>query len=147
MKVVLQRVLEASVKVEGKIVGEIDRGLLIFLGVGPEDDEKCIDWLINKISKLRVFEDDAGKLNDSLLDVKGELLIISQFTLYGDCKKGLRPSFSKAANPSMANNLYEKFIEKAKSLNIKVETGIFGADMKVSLINDGPITLILDTKD
>lgn len=145
MRAVVQRVSQANVKVDGKIVGEINKGLLVFLGVGKEDDEKDLDYMIDKILGLRIFEDENGKLNLSLLDIKGELLVISQFTLYGNVKKGKRPSFTDAADPDIANNYYELFIEKAREKGVKTEHGIFGADMKVSLINDGPVTILIDS--
>jgi D-tyrosyl-tRNA(Tyr) deacylase len=145
MRAVVQRVSQANVKVDGKIVGEINKGLLVFLGVGKEDDEKDLDYMIDKILGLRIFEDENGKLNLSLMDIHGELLVISQFTLYGNVKKGKRPSFTDAADPDIANNYYELFIEKAREKGVKTEHGIFGADMKVSLINDGPVTILIDS--
>lgn len=147
MKALIQRVKYANVKVDGEIKGKIDKGFLILLGVTHEDSEKEVNWLANKIKDLRIFEDENEKMNLSLEDVKGEVLIISQFTLFADCAKGRRPSFIKAARPDLANNLYEKFIEKFKSFNIKTENGIFGADMKVELLNDGPVTIMIDTVD
>lgn len=145
MRAVVQRVSQANVKVDGKIVGEINKGLLVFLGVGKEDDDKDLDYMIDKILGLRIFEDENGKLNLSLLDIKGELLVISQFTLYGNVKKGKRPSFTDAADPDIANKYYELFIQKAREKGVKTEHGIFGADMKVSLINDGPVTILIDS--
>lgn len=147
MKALIQRVKYANVKVDGEIKGKIDKGFLILLGVTHEDSEKEVNWLANKIKDLRIFEDENEKMNLSLEDVKGEVLIISQFTLFADCAKGRRPSFIKAARPDLANDLYEKFIEKFKSFNIKTENGIFGADMKVELLNDGPVTIMIDTVD
>lgn len=144
MKIVIQRVKYSSVKVDNKIVGKIDKGFMVLLGVGPEDTEKEADYLVQKLIKLRVFEDENGKMNLSLKDVNGELLIISQFTLYADCTGGNRPSFSNAAKPEKANELYEYFIRKCKEYDIKVEHGIFGADMKVELLNDGPVTIIIE---
>lgn len=145
MKIVIQRSKEASVTVDGKIIGEIERGLVILLGIGPEDGQAEVDWLAEKSVNLRIFEDKDGKMNHSLLDVSGEVLLISQFTLYGDCRKGRRPSFAKAGHPSLAEPLVEEFAKKLTSLGItKVATGIFGADMKVSLINDGPVTLVIE---
>lgn len=145
MKIVIQRSREASVTVDGKMVGQIERGLVILLGVGPEDGNAEADWLAEKSASLRIFEDDEGKMNRSLLDVDGEVLLISQFTLYGDCRKGRRPSFVKAAHPDIAEPLVEYFAGKLRSLGIKkVATGIFGADMKVALINDGPVTLVIE---
>lgn len=147
MRAVIQKVKYSSVSVDEKIVGKIDKGFMILLGVTHEDGEKEVEWLAKKIKDLRIFEDQDGKMNLSFEDVKGEVLIISQFTLYGDCIKGRRPSFTQAAKPDMANDLYEKFVEKFRSFGIKTETGIFGADMKVELLNDGPVTMIIDTKD
>lgn len=145
MRVVLQRVSEASVKVDGEVIGSIGRGIVVLLGIGPKDTEKQVDWLAEKIATLRIFPDDAGKMNLSLIDIAGELLIISQFTLYGDCQKGRRPSFIGAAPPSVAEPLYEAVLRSCRLLGIKTEAGRFGADMKVSLTNDGPVTLILET--
>ncbi len=145
MKAVLQRVKKANVKVEGKVVGEINKkGFMILLGVGPNDTTKQADYLVQKISKLRVFGDENGKMNLSIKDVEGELLIVSQFTLYADCSAGNRPSFIKGAKPDLANELYEYFCNKCTENGIKVETGIFGAEMDVELINDGPVTIILE---
>lgn len=145
MRVILQRVSEASVKVDGEVIGSIGRGIVVLLGIGPKDSEKQVDWLAEKIATLRIFPDDAGKMNLSLIDIAGELLIISQFTLYGDCQKGRRPSFIAAAPPSVAEPLYEAVLRSCRLLGIKTEAGRFGADMKVSLTNDGPVTLILET--
>lgn len=147
MKAVIQKVKFASVKVDEKIVGKIDKGFLVLLGVTHEDDEKDLNWLANKIKDLRIFEDENEKLNLSLEDVGGEMLIVSQFTLYANCNKGRRPSFIKAARPEQAEKLYLNFIEKIKSFGIKTECGIFGADMKVELLNDGPVTIIIDTEE
>ena len=145
MKLVVQRVKYSSVKVNDEIVGKIDKGYLVLLGVGPDDNEEIADYLVQKLVKLRVFEDENGKMNLSIKDIDGELLIISQFTLYADCSAGNRPSFINAAKPDKANELYEYFIEKCKKENIrKVEHGIFGADMKVELLNDGPVTILLE---
>lgn len=146
MKVVLQRSLEASVKVDNKIVGQITNGLVILVGFTMLDSEVDIDYLVNKIINLRIFDDEAGVMNRSLLDVKGSILSISQFTLYADTKNGRRPSYINALNPEDAIILYNKFNEKLKNNNIIVETGIFGADMKVSLINDGPITIVMESR-
>ncbi len=145
MRVVLQRVSEASVKVDGEVIGSIGRGIVVLLGIGPKDTEKQVDWLAEKIATLRIFPDDAGKMNLSLIDIAGELLIISQFTLYGDCQKGRRPSFIGAAPPAIAEPLYEAVLRSCRLLGINTESGRFGADMKVSLTNDGPVTLILET--
>lgn len=144
MKLVIQRVKRASVEVDKKIVGKIGKGFLVLLGVGPEDTEDTANFLVQKLIKLRVFEDENEKMNLSLKDINGELLIVSQFTLYADCTGGNRPSFTNAAKPEKANELYEYFIEKCKEENIKVEHGIFGADMKVELLNDGPVTILLE---
>lgn len=146
MRAVVQRVLEANVKVDGKIVGEINKGLLVFLGVGKEDTEEDLEYLVNKVLGLRIFEDENEKMNLSLMDIKGELLVVSQFTLYGDVRKGKRPSFTESAPPDIAEEIYLKFIDKCKDMGIKTEKGLFGADMKVSLINDGPVTILLDSK-
>lgn len=144
MKLVIQRVKKAEVEVENKIVGKIGQGFLVLLGVGPEDTEEIADFLVQKLIKLRVFEDENGKMNLSLKDINGELLIVSQFTLYADCTSGNRPSFTNAAKPDFANELYEYFIKKCIQENIKVEYGIFGADMQVKLQNDGPVTILLE---
>ena len=145
MKLVVQRVKYSSVTVDDKIVGKIDKGYMVLLGVGPDDTEEIADYLVQKLVKLRIFEDENGKINLSIKDIDGELLIISQFTLYADCSGGNRPSFTSAAKPDKANELYEYFIKKCKEENIKkVEHGIFGADMKVELLNDGPVTIILE---
>lgn len=147
MRAVIQRVKHASVSVDNQITGKIEQGFLILLGITHTDTEKEVEWLSKKITDLRVFNDSEDKMNLGLKDVNGELLIISQFTLYGNCIKGRRPSFIDAAKPDMANELYEKFLKKCKDLGFKTEAGIFGADMKVELLNDGPVTLIIDTKD
>lgn len=144
MRLVVQRVKKAKVEVEGKTVGSINNGFLVLLGVTHTDTRKEADYLVKKLCNLRVFEDDNGKMNLGLKDVEGELLIVSQFTLYADCTQGNRPSFTNAAKPDVANELYEYFCEKCREQNIKVEKGIFGADMKVSLLNDGPVTIILE---
>ena len=144
MKFVVQRVTEASVAVEGKTVGEIGKGYLVLIGVGELDTEEIADRYLKKLIGLRIFEDADGKTNLSLKDVGGELLLVSQFTLYANCKKGNRPSFIEAGNPEKANALYEYIIRNAKEQVPVVETGIFGADMKVSLVNDGPFTIILE---
>ena len=144
MKLVTQRVKYASVTVNKKIVGKINKGFMVLLGVGPDDTETEADYLVKKLIKLRVFEDENKKMNLSIKDIDGELLIISQFTLYADCEKGNRPSFSNAAKPEKANQLYEYFIKKCKEEGINVEHGIFGANMKVELLNDGPVTIILE---
>ena len=146
MRAVIQRVKKASVKTEEGIIGEIGKGLLVLLGVGRDDDEQDLNYMVDKILGLRIFEDENSKMNLSLMDVKGDLLIVSQFTLYGDVRKGKRPSFTKSADPTIAEGLYEKFIEKAIEKGVRTEHGAFGADMDVSLINDGPVTIIIDSK-
>lgn len=144
MRVLIQRVTSASVKVDGKIVGKIGKGFLVFLGIYEEDTEEKIEKLTKKIINLRIFNDENDKMNLSIKDVKGEILLISQFTLCADTRKGNRPSFVSAKNPKDANMIYEKTIENIKNENIVVEKGIFGADMKVELLNDGPVTILLD---
>ncbi|MCI8577270.1 MAG: D-tyrosyl-tRNA(Tyr) deacylase [Lachnospiraceae bacterium] len=144
MKVVLQRVSRARVTVDGQTTGEIGEGFLILLGVAEEDDEAAADRMADKICKLRIFPDSEGKTNLSLADVGGELLVVSQFTLYADCHKGNRPSFIKAGCPEKAERLYEYFTERCRQYVPKVEHGSFGADMKVELLNDGPFTLVLE---
>ncbi len=144
MRALIQRVTSASVKVEGKIVGKIGKGFLIFLGIYEEDTEEKIEKLTKKIVNLRIFNDENDKMNLSIKDVKGEILLISQFTLCADTRKGNRPSFIQAKEPTDANVIYEKTIESIKNENIVVEKGIFGADMKVELLNDGPVTILLD---
>ncbi len=145
MRAVLQRVVEARVEVDGQVTGSVGQGLLVLLGVAKRDDEAAAQWLVEKISVLRVFEDDGGKMNRSVLEVGGGLLVVSQFTLYGDTRKGRRPSFDRAAPPEEARRLYEFFVEKARATGLRVETGVFQADMKVHLVNDGPVTLICDS--
>lgn len=147
MRAVIQRVKHSSVTVDGKILGEIGNGLLVLLGVTHTDTEKEVNWMASKVKDLRIFEDAEGKMNLGLEDIKGELLVISQFTLYGNCIKGRRPGFTEAARPDLAEPLYKKCLEKCKSFGIKTECGEFGADMKVELLNDGPVTMIIDTKD
>ncbi len=144
MKLVVQRVKKAQVEVEQKIVGKIESGFLVLLGVTHKDTTEQADYLVKKLCNLRVFSDENGKMNLSIKDVKGELLIVSQFTLYANCQDGNRPSFTNAAKPEQANELYEYFCKKCENNGIKVEKGIFGADMKVSLLNDGPVTIILE---
>jgi D-tyrosyl-tRNA(Tyr) deacylase len=145
MIAVVQRVKKSSVEVDGKVVGEIGKGVNILLGVAEEDTEEDINKLVNKIVNLRMFEDENKKMNYSLLDINGEALVISQFTLLANLKKGRRPSFEYAAKPDKAKALYEKFVEEF-SKYVKVQTGVFGADMKVYILNDGPVTFILDSK-
>ena len=145
MKAVLQRVSEARVDVAGSTVGWIGRGILVLLGVEKGDVERDADWLAEKIAGLRIFEDDAGKMNLSVGDVSGELLVVSQFTLAGNCAKGRRPSFDSAAPPVEANRLYDYFVSRVRALEVPTETGIFQAMMAVSLVNDGPVTFILES--
>ena len=144
MKIVLQRVTSASVEIDNKIHGSINKGYVIFLGIGQGDTKGQIDKLVDKIYKLRIFQDENGKTNLSINDVGGEILVISQFTLYADCKKGNRPSFTEAGSPTLAESLYNYFIEISRDKFKNVEQGVFGAYMKVSLINDGPFTIILE---
>jgi len=144
MKIVIQRVKEAKVLVNGKVIGKINKGILIFLGIAKGDTKKQAEWLAKKVCSLRIFPDESGKFNLSLKDINGEVLIISQFTLYGDCHKGRRPSFDKAASPQEAIFLYEAFIEMVKQEGVKVATGQFGALMEVHLINDGPVTFVIE---
>ena len=146
MRAVLQRVKTASVTVSGEEVGRIKLGFVVFLGLETEDQSNDLEYMVNKIAGLRAFEDDNGKMNLSLSDVSGELLVVSQFTLFGDCRKGKRPSFTGAADPIKAQKLYNDFIKDMKQQNIKVSTGVFQAMMKVSLVNDGPVTFLLDSK-
>lgn len=146
MKAVIQRVSESSVKVDGKIVGEIGNGLMLLIGIEEEDEKSDADWLVQKILNLRIFGDQDGKLNLSVQDIKGEILCISQFTLIADYKKGNRPSFIKAAKPDKAIPLFDYFKTEISKSGLKTESGIFGADMKVSLINDGPVTIVMDSK-
>ncbi len=145
MKAVIQRVQKASVTINNNVTGQINKGILLLLGICADDSEKDIRWLAGKVSSLRIFPDNDGKMNLSLLDSGGEILVVSQFTLYGDCRKGRRPGFSEAAPPEIAEPLYEKFIEEVRALNIPTATGVFGADMQVALVNDGPVTFIVDT--
>ena len=147
MKFVIQRVTQASVTVNQKVIGSIKQGFLVLIGIGEDDTTEIADKLVKKLMGLRIFEDENGKTNLSLKDIQGELLLVSQFTLYADCKKGYRPSFIKAGNPELANQLYEYIIEACKKEFPVVQTGEFGADMKVSLLNDGPFTIILDSAE
>ena len=144
MKLVIQRVRNAKVEVDNKVVGSIEKGFLVLLGVTHSDTRETADYLVKKLVNLRVFEDENGKMKLGLNDINGELLIVSQFTLYADCTSGNRPSFTNAAKPDFAKKLYDYFCDKCKENNIKVEQGFFGADMKVSLLNDGPVTIVLE---
>ena len=146
MKIVVQRVSQASVKVNGEIVGEISQGLLLLIGIEENDEKKDAEWLAKKILDLRIFSDEEGKMNRSVKDINGEILCVSQFTLIADYKKGNRPSFIKAAKPEKAVPLFEYFKGLIKSSGLKTESGIFGADMKVNLLNDGPVTIVMDSK-
>lgn len=147
MKFVIQRVTEASCTVEGKVIGQIEKGFLVFIGVSADDTTQIADKMVKKLLGLRIFEDENGKTNLSLHDVDGQLLLISQFTLYADCRKGNRPSFTNAGKPDMANEMYQYIIANCKQEIKIVEQGIFGADMKISLLNDGPFTIILDSDE
>ena len=146
MRAVVQRVTSASVKVEGQVVGQVERGFLVLLGVGTDDVDADAIALAEKIAGLRVFEDDAGKMNLALNDVAGQILVVSQFTLFGDCRKGRRPSFVEAARPEKAELLYETFVAEVRGQGLHVETGRFQTHMDVSLVNDGPVTLLLDSR-
>ena len=146
MRAVVQRVTEAKVQVADEVVGEIGRGLVVLLGVARDDSIEDGDYLVEKIVNLRIFDDEAGKMNLSLLDIEGALLVVSQFTLFGDVRRGRRPSYTDAAQPDKANQLYEHFVHRAKARQIKVQTGIFQAMMRVSLTNDGPVTILIDSK-
>ncbi|PIJ60395.1 D-aminoacyl-tRNA deacylase [Mesotoga sp. H07.pep.5.3] len=145
MRAVVQRVSSASVVVDGKVTGKIDKGLLVLVGIGREDDERDVEWLVDKTINLRIFEDENDKMNLSLIDVSGSLLAISQFTVMGDARKGRRPSFTDAAEPEVARGLFNDFLQMA-SKTVRVETGIFQAHMDVELVNSGPVTILLDSK-
>ena len=144
MKLVIQRVKNAKVEVDKKVVGKIEKGFLVLVGITHDDTEKEADYLAKKLCNMRIFEDENEKMNLALKDVDGQLLIISQFTLYANCESGNRPSFTEAAKPEMAEKLYNYFCKKCEEYNIHVEKGIFGADMKVSLLNDGPVTIVIE---
>ncbi|MEM9541856.1 MAG: D-aminoacyl-tRNA deacylase [Cyanobacteria bacterium P01_E01_bin.42] len=147
MRVIIQRVLSSQVAIDGEIVGKIGRGLNLLVGISPTDTEVELDWMVRKCLQLRLFpnpENEDGKWENSLEEIGGEILVVSQFTLYGDCRKGRRPSFSKSAPPNIAEKLYDRFVEKLRQSNLKVETGRFGAMMQVSIENDGPVTLLLE---
>ena len=147
MRAVIQRVKSAEVDVEGRLTGKIGKGLLVFVGVGKGDGQADLSYMASKIPDLRIFEDSSGKFNLSLKDIKGEMLIVSQFTLYGDCRRGRRPSFTEAEDPQVAKSLYEQLVSKMKGLEIPVQTGEFQAKMEVRLTNDGPVTLLLDSRN
>ena len=144
MRIVLQRVTAASVQVSGETVGEIDKGLLALVGVAHNDTEEEARWLADKTVELRIFQDEQGKMNRSLIDVGGSALVVSQFTLLGDCRKGRRPAFTAAANPELANWLYLQYAKMIADRGVNVQQGVFAADMKVSLVNDGPVTMVID---
>ena len=146
MRAVIQRVKSAQVSIDGQVSGKIGKGLLVLLGVGKGDGESDLSFLISKIPGLRIFEDASGKFNLSLKEVEGEMLVVSQFTLYGDCRKGRRPSFTEAEEPTAAKHLYEQFVSKLREQNVPVQTGEFQARMEVHLVNDGPVTLLLDSR-
>lgn len=146
MKAVLQRVQSAEVFVDGRLTGKIGKGLLVFIGVGKGDEESDLSYMASKIPDLRIFEDTSGKFNLSLKEIKGEILLVSQFTLYGDCRKGRRPSFTDAEDPALAKDFYERLIKRLREEGVPVQTGEFQAKMEVHLINDGPVTLLLDSK-
>lgn len=145
MRIVVQRVKEAKVEVDGRVTGSIGAGLVLLVGIAKKDTYQHADYLVDKILGLRIFQDDAGKMNLSVLDVMGGLLIVSNFTVYGDCRKGRRPSFDLAADPEKAEELYQYFVNRARSAPIRIETGVFRASMSVHLINDGPVTLVCDS--
>jgi len=147
MRIVLQRVREARVEVDGAITGAIGPGLLVFLGVARDDSESSADYLLDKVIGLRIFPDEAGKMNRNIVDAGGSLLIVSQFTLYADCRRGRRPSFDLAAPPERAAALYDYFVNRARSTSVPVETGVFRASMQVHLVNDGPVTIIMDSME
>ena len=146
MRAVVQRVASSRVTVDERVTGEVKRGLLVLLGVTHDDTSKDVDYMVDKVTNLRIFEDENDKMNLSLKDIGGEVMAVSQFTLYGDARKGRRPSFSDAARPDVANPLYEEFVEKLRAQGITVGTGEFGAHMMVELINDGPVTILLESK-
>ncbi|BCN29708.1 D-aminoacyl-tRNA deacylase [Anaeromicropila herbilytica] len=147
MRIVIQRVKKASVQVNEKVIGEINHGLLVLLGVGQDDTEEDLNYLVNKLIGMRIFEDNEGKMNCSIQDVKGSLLIISQFTLFANCKKGNRPNFMEAGDRELSFKLYKQFIQRCKDTGIPTEQGEFGADMDISLINQGPVTITLDSRN
>ena len=144
MRLVIQRVLSAQVEVEGELIARIGKGILVLVGIGKNDDGSSIEWLANKTVNLRIFEDENQKMNLGLRDISGEILLVSQFTLYADCQRGRRPGFDQAALPGIAEKQFNEFVQAVNSLGITAQTGRFGADMKVSLVNDGPVTIILE---
>ena len=146
MRAVVQRVSSSKVTVDEEVVGKVNKGLLVLLGVTHDDTSKDVDYMVDKVTNLRIFEDENDKMNLSLKDIDGEILAVSQFTLYGDCRRGRRPSFSDAARPELANPLYEEFVQKVRDLGINVGTGKFGAHMMVDLTNDGPVTILLESR-
>jgi D-tyrosyl-tRNA(Tyr) deacylase len=146
MRAVVQRVTKGSVEVEGNIVGSIEKGLVVLLGVSEKDTKVDVAYMADKLLNLRIFDDEEGKMNFSLLDVKGELLVVSQFTIYGDCRKGRRPNYMAAAKPEIADALYNELVMLCRAQNVKTETGVFQADMKVNIVNDGPVTIIIDSE-
>lgn len=146
MRAVIQRALEGQVTVDNKIIGQIGRGLVILVGVGKGDSDKDIEYIADKAVNLRIFEDESGKMNLSVLEIQGEILAVSQFTLYGDARKGRRPSFSESALPDQGLDMFDRVVERMRAARLKVETGEFGADMQVKIINDGPCTIILDSQ-
>ena len=145
MRAVVQRVLNANVKIEGKVHAEIEKGLLVLLGVRPEDDEKAMEYMTDKLTNIRIFEDENGKMNKSVKDIGGEILIVPNFTLYGDARKGRRPGFTAAGSPAEAQKVFEKFIENIKGAGVPIKMGVFQADMNVNISNDGPVTILLDS--
>lgn len=146
MRAVVQRAAKGSVEVDNRIVGSIGKGLVVLLGVSERDTSEDVAYMVDKITNLRIFEDEEGKMNLSLFDVKGELLVVSQFTLYGDCRKGRRPNFMTAARPEKADELYQEFVSKCRAIGITTETGVFQAYMQVKIDNDGPVTLVVDSE-
>jgi len=146
MRSVVQRVKQAAVTVDQEVVGQISAGLVVFTGVGQDDQLVDLTWMVDKLVGLRIFEDEAGKMNRSVLDVGGEILLVSQFTLYGDCRQGKRPSFSDAANPQKGKDLFDRLVEELRLRGLRVQTGVFQAHMEVELVNDGPVTLLLDSE-
>lgn len=145
MKALIQRVNHARVRVDNQVIGEIEKGMLLLLGIADGDTDLEIDWMVDKVANLRIFADDEGKMNLSLLDIQGELMVVSQFTLYGDCRKGRRPSFIGAGAPDLAIEVYKKFIQKAQSLGLKTAEGEFQSHMKIELENDGPVTFMIES--